>query len=480
MKLTTNSSGVSLDILLEQKINKAGDIMSGSLILADDPIEPLEAATKAYVDNKQSGASIPVGSMLTMFVEENTPPGFLRVNGAEVSKTTYSALFAVIGDTYLNRIYIGNGKPWMQQQDFNEEVNIISSWNLSGNLPVPIASAQHAVTKDRIYILGGEDNTYYLSSIYTASINTDGTLGLWELAGNLPEIISGSQVIVIKDNIYLIGGSVDTGVTNNVYSAVIYADGTIGTWSVVKNLPIGLSNTQAIVINSATGSYNRLYILGGFTGSFPVADVYSAQIYPDGSLGDWVNELSLPATLYELRIIVTHNKIHILGGHNGGTWNPSVYTADINDDGTLGTWAETGTLPNNTMLSAVVVTKNTVYLVGGLESLPEFSQAVTGVYTASINIDGTLGAWIASSNLPNALYGTEAIVTSSKMLLLGGFTDLGATDAIYSCDFLGGFNDYTTYHLGKSMLLDPNNFMLPNKSYDESIDREKKKYYIKY
>ena len=39
---------------LDSKVNKAGDIMTGFLTLDADPIDPLEAATKQYVDSKFS------------------------------------------------------------------------------------------------------------------------------------------------------------------------------------------------------------------------------------------------------------------------------------------------------------------------------------------------------------------------------------------------------------------------------------------
>ncbi len=42
---------------------------------------------------------VPVGTVITLSTE-NVPEGFLECNGAEISRTTYSRLFDVIGETY--------------------------------------------------------------------------------------------------------------------------------------------------------------------------------------------------------------------------------------------------------------------------------------------------------------------------------------------------------------------------------------------
>jgi microcystin-dependent protein len=77
-----------------EAVPKAGGAFTGPLALAADPAQPLEAATKQYVD-----AAIPAG--ITGMFARNTPPaGWLKANGAAVSRTTYAVLFAAIGTTF--------------------------------------------------------------------------------------------------------------------------------------------------------------------------------------------------------------------------------------------------------------------------------------------------------------------------------------------------------------------------------------------
>lgn len=59
-----------------------------------------KVATTGYVKNSIGAAStVPTGTILS-FGGTSVPTGYLRCNGAAVSRTTYSALFSVIGTTW--------------------------------------------------------------------------------------------------------------------------------------------------------------------------------------------------------------------------------------------------------------------------------------------------------------------------------------------------------------------------------------------
>jgi microcystin-dependent protein len=91
--------------------------MTGRLLLSTTtPVQPKEAASKAYVDNFLAYATgMPVGAVMS-FGGSSTPAGWLRCNGQAVSRTTYSALFAVIGTTYGS----GNGSTTFNVPDFRD------------------------------------------------------------------------------------------------------------------------------------------------------------------------------------------------------------------------------------------------------------------------------------------------------------------------------------------------------------------------
>ena len=76
-------------------LDKSGDTMTGTLVLAANPTSALHAATKQYAD---SGGN-PPGSVIS-FAGNILPSGYLKCNGALVSQSTYPDLFSAIGTTY--------------------------------------------------------------------------------------------------------------------------------------------------------------------------------------------------------------------------------------------------------------------------------------------------------------------------------------------------------------------------------------------
>lgn len=78
------------------KVAKAGDTMTGALTLSGNPTVDLHAAPKQYVD---AIPVIPSGSV-NAFAGSSAPSGWLMCDGTAVSRTTYSALYAVVGTTY--------------------------------------------------------------------------------------------------------------------------------------------------------------------------------------------------------------------------------------------------------------------------------------------------------------------------------------------------------------------------------------------
>jgi microcystin-dependent protein len=77
-------------------VKKSGDTMTGALILPGDPTIPLHAATKQYVD----AALNPLAGAVMGFARSTAPSGWLKANGAAVSRTAYASLFSAIGTTF--------------------------------------------------------------------------------------------------------------------------------------------------------------------------------------------------------------------------------------------------------------------------------------------------------------------------------------------------------------------------------------------
>jgi hypothetical protein len=229
-----------------------------------------------------------------------------------VSKTTYADLFNVIGDAYTNELglTVGSGKPWKQQYLINDlQDGDITGWATDTSLPGALGWSQAIVTKNRVYLLGGDDGSAAASTVYTAPINTDGTLGAWTTDTSLPSGLYASQAIVTKNRIYLLGGyDVNNSVIATVYTIPINTDGTLGTWIADTSLPVTRSHIRALTTK------NRVYLLGGWSGG-AISDVIHAPINADGTLGTWSTGTSMPVATASSDIVATSSRIYIIGGH---------------------------------------------------------------------------------------------------------------------------------------------------------------------
>lgn len=105
----------------------SGGTLTGNLTLPGVPTTTNMAATKGYVDAQIS--AIPAAQDLTpagtiIWTARNTAPtGYLKANGAAVSRTTYAALFSAIGTTYGS----GNGSTTFNLPDLRGE--FIRGWD---------------------------------------------------------------------------------------------------------------------------------------------------------------------------------------------------------------------------------------------------------------------------------------------------------------------------------------------------------------
>ena len=452
-KITTGKPTTLAGYGITDGLNKSGDTVTGHINITNLPTESLHAANKQYVDNKvNDNIAIKTGDIITR-TSLNTPYGFLHCNGGEVSKTTYSSLYSVIGNmfSYVS-VKLGSGQPWRQQYYFNNtQSGDIIGWIEAPSLPTNLTWFQVIVTKNTVYLIGGGSSwNNVFNTVYKAPINSDGTLGAWETDNPFPTPLSHSSVIVTKNRVYLLGGYNGNTALNTVYTATINNDGTLSAWTTSDPLPSTLYGSQAIVTK------NRVYLLGGFSGGGG-STVYTAPINSDGTLGTWTTSTPLPVVLAHSSAIVTKDRVYLLSGMSGGNNLNKAFTASINSDGTLGSWDIINNLPFALRYPQTVVTKNNVYLLGGYTG----SSGINVVYRAPINSDGTLGAWTISSTLPGFIYGVQAIITNSNIYLLCSYKS-GFNSNVIKAPFSGGLNDYFGYYSGSASASSPDSFNLPD------------------
>ncbi len=188
----------------------------------------------------------------------------------------------------------------------------------------------------------------------------------------------GAAIATSGDTLYILGGANENGTLfDDVQTAHINADGTIGDFSSVGHL------AAAVVYASAAVVGHYLYVFGGKNAGGPVAKVQQASIDADGSLGSWALASSLPTgRVYGSSVVVGQN-VYLIGGTDGSTYLPQVDTASVGPNGLLGafttmdktTW-HLATLRASPMAVAI---GHTVIVIGGYNAT---TTAITSVERA--------------------------------------------------------------------------------------------------
>ena len=192
--------------------------------------------------------------------------------------------------------------------------------------------------------------------------------------------------------------------------------------------------------------------------------MYSCTFGSDGIISNWVTAGSLPvASIQDTNVVVTRNRVYLIGGDGSQDISNSIFVASINQDGTLGSWSNSGlTLPKSIYgyWNTTIVTRSKVIII---QPYGSYGYSRTH-FEAPINADGTLGTWTTTSitNTPG-LRNFSLFVTSTRVYIVGGELQTGGyANTIYSNQITGGTNDYSPYYNGTSTVTDPNSFVLPD------------------
>ncbi len=339
---------------------------------------------------------------------------------------------------------------------------IPSAWTELTSTPLPVAlttSSAVVSTDGYIYVMGGRTSGFLnpiVNTIYSAKMNADGTLNTdvtptaWTAltATPLPQVLAEFCAVLSTDGyVYVMGGvNFPSGKKNTVYSARINAGGTLNTdviptaWTELTStpLPVALARSSAVV--SAQG---YVYIMGGINiGDITQNKVYSAKMNADGTLSTWTELTATPLPQPNdafAAVVSTDGFVYVMGG---GAGSGTVYSAQMNPDGTLSTWNDlTATyLPAPILnLNAVVSVDKYIYVIGGLNI--DTVARVNTVYSAKmntpilLNMVGTVNG--STGDLP--VYSLNSLSLPIPLRLGGGGGGYGIAFGVNSFGEIVGF-----------------------------------------
>jgi N-acetylneuraminic acid mutarotase len=221
--------------------------------------------------------------------------------------------------------------------------------------------------------------TNILSDTQVASINADGSIGVWNGVGSLTSQRTGASVVSWRNQIYHIGGcssqntgtgDCDSAMLGTINKGEINGDGdasTVGQSSAsgTGTCNAGTSSTDCDVptsignmLNASIITNGYLYIVGGCTnnacsttsGDYAYAAISSTGVTSRPAAcvnGTYTNNIwcVVTANAFDLDTglaasspVVFNGRIYLVGGLDGGSNTNSIDRATINTDGSLSAW----------------------------------------------------------------------------------------------------------------------------------------------
>ena len=307
------------------------------------------------------------------------------------------------------------------------------TWNAGTSLPVTLNNIHAVVTKNKVFIIGGFSSSWASTNkVYSADIDSEGVIGDWSDTGNdLPLVVDTHSIINTKTRVYVLGGAT----TNNVIYAPINEDGSLGSW-VTDSKKLFVNTKYAV--NAADVYNNRVYIVGLSNSTV----CQYADIDSEGVIGDWYDANQNFGAMRAMHsTCIIKDKIYVFAGKaslTGGTpGTAEVFVSNIDESGNLGAWYSGNPLSQVTQGQSVVVTKNRIHIMGSFNG--SASDKPRALMTAPIDSEGVVGTWSNLTDLPSNRESSGLVVTSSRLYLLGG---VGTNTTIWT-PFEGGANDYS-------------------------------------
>ncbi len=239
----------------------------------------------------------------------------------------------------------------------------------------------------------------------------------WQAGPNLPKALYYHASVIAGNSVYVVGGMNSSwGAESKVYRSRIGSDGLMSVWFEVSELPQALFDHQAMVAEG------YILVAGGLNGSYELSpNVYSAKINNDGSLGNWNLISTLPAVGYDNAIVFDKGYLFAIRGLGS-------FSARVNSDGTLGEWREVSNLPKAFVYSQAMSSRGQIYFSGSSFAISnDFFRGpvMTENFVAKVNDDGTLGNWTSvKPPLPEGLMFHKMISANGYIFSLGGFNNL--------------------------------------------------------
>jgi hypothetical protein len=229
-------------------------------------------------------------------------------------------------------------------------------------------------------------------------------------------------------------------------------------------LPQPLFQSTAVTFNDPGSGQSFIYLIGGAyydlllsRDPINVNTVYRSLVNSDGSLSPWVVENSnLLPNLRGHSSVVYNNNIYVIGGIGLGGFQKEIYRATITMDKSippvpqLSQWKWVGSLPVEETGHASVVSGDSLFVIGGVESgLPDFTTCSPNcvgsqstvfsdqIYGYNLLLPNFTTTPATRFTMPKKLFTPSAVGVQNQIWVFGGWDGTANSDTAYLFNVLG-------------------------------------------
>ena len=300
-------------------------------------------------------------------------------------------------------------------------VGLAGEWITETNTSGLPALARHTAVQHNghILVLGGRDtNKLPSKQVYYTTIMTDHNLADWQTttplpATNYPNGLFWHASVVVNDRVYVIGGADNSSKYGTVSFAHINPNGTLeDTWHTTTPISPSLSLLQTAVVRG------RIYVIGGWDDSdTPRNEVYFATPDPvTGIITGWTRTADFAYATFGHMVAVYGGRIYVMGGTHPTTFvSPYTYyaTPDL-ATGQIDNWTQTTNMEHNLYGGAGLGFSGQLYTTGGAKN--NLTTPSNYVGSTLIGAGGSVGSWQNTSLIAPARFFHAAVHSSDGWL----------------------------------------------------------------
>ena len=323
-----------------------------------------------------------------------------------------------------------------------------ANWSTGGAVNVARSRAATVAYNGYIYVFGGQNSSSVAINDVQFAPLTSGVVGTWHYTHNSTDDSTsfvagfltarwGLTAVAYNGYMYLLGGTTNGSTyLSDVQFAPINSDGTIGTWHYTHSstddgttLVSGFTTARAFMGTVVYNGY--LYVYGGTTnGSASTTSVLYAQINADGTIGTWTtNGTSLTGTgRYAFAAAVYNGFIYIIGGRDASTLYATIQVAPINADASIGSWSTPSSITTARYYLGGFIYNGYMYAMGGTTN---GTTGLSDVQYAPINSNGTLGTWATTTSLVATRFTPGSVAYNGYLYSIAGYNNTPQTASYY-------------------------------------------------